>query len=138
MQVVAGMDPRAPLGDVASHAARVEALGFDALHVAETTNDAFQTCLLALEHTRTLVVRPALALAFTRSPMQVAYSAWSLAAFAPGRFELGLGTQIKANIEGRFGVAWADPVERMADYVAAVRAAFAAFQDGGQLFHDGS
>ena len=58
MQVVAGMDPRAPLADIGAHARRVEALGFDALHVAETTNDAFITCALALEHTSTLVVRP--------------------------------------------------------------------------------
>ena len=137
MQVVAGMDPRAPLADTAAHARRVEVLGFDALHVAETTNDAFLTSALALEHTTTLVVRPALALAFTRSPMQVAYSAWSLAAMAPGRFQLGLGTQIKPNIVGRFGVEWADPVERMADYVDAVRAVFAAFQDGGPLRHEG-
>jgi probable F420-dependent oxidoreductase len=137
MQVVAGMDPRAPLAHIGAHARRVEALGFDALHVAETTNDAFQTCLLALEHTSTLVVRPALALAFTRSPMQVAYSAWSLAGFAPGRFQLGLGTQIKPNIVGRFGVEWADPVERMADYVDAVRAVFTAFQEGGPLHHEG-
>lgn len=137
MQVVAGMDPRAPLGDVAAHAQRVEVLGFDALHVAETTNDAFVTGALALEHTTTLVVRPALALAFTRSPMQVAYTAWSLAGLAPGRFELGLGTQIRPNIEGRFGVTWADPVERMADYVAAVRAAFVAFDSQGPLRHEG-
>ncbi len=137
MQVVAGMDPRAPLADVVAHARRVEALGFDALHVAETTNDAFVTSALALEHTTTLVVRPALALAFTRSPMQVAYTTWSLAGLAPGRFQLGLGTQIRPNIEGRFGVEWADPVARMADYVAAVRAIFTAFQEQGPLRHEG-
>ena len=137
MQVVAGMDPREPLSAIGAHARRVEALGVDALHVAETTNDAFITCALALEHTTTLVVRPALALAFTRSPMQVAYSTWELARFAPGRFQLGLATQIKPNIVGRFGVAWADPVERMEDYVAAVRAAFTAFQEGGPLRHEG-
>ena len=125
------------MADIGAHARRVEALGFDALHVAETTNDAFITCALALEHTSTLVVRPALALAFVRSPMQVAYSTWSLAGFAPGRFQLGLGTQIKPNIVGRFGVEWADPVERMEDYVAAVRAVFAAFTDGGPLRHEG-
>ncbi len=137
MQVVAGMDPRAPIGDIVAHAQRVERLGFDALHVAETTNDAFLSCLLALEHTDALVVRQALALAFVRSPMQVAYSAWNLAGFAPGRFELGLGTQIRPNIEGRFGVAWADPVERMGDYVAAVRAIFTAFTEGGPVHHEG-
>ncbi len=137
MKVIAGMDPRAPLADIGAHARRVEALGFDALHVAETTNDAFITCALALEHTSTLVVRPALALAFVRSPMQVAYSTWSLAAFAPGRFELGRATQIKPNIVGRFGVEWTDPVARMADYVAAMRAIFTAFREGGPLRHEG-
>jgi probable F420-dependent oxidoreductase len=137
VHVAAGMDPRLPLADTAAYARRVEALGFDALHVAETVNDAFLTSALALEHTTTLVVRPALALAFVRSPMQVAYATWSLAAMAPDRFELGLGTQIKPNIEGRFGVAWVDPVERMADYVAALRATFAAFRSGGPLRHEG-
>ena len=48
MKVIAGTDPRAPLADIGAHARRVEALGFDALHVAETTNDAFLTCALAL------------------------------------------------------------------------------------------
>jgi len=131
------MDPALPLSAVAAHAARVEALGFDALHVAEMVNDAFLVSALALEHTERLTVRTSLAVAFVRSPMQVALTAWSLARLAPGRFDLGLGTQIKANVTERFGVAWADPIERMADYVAAVRACFSAFSGAGRLHHEG-
>lgn len=131
------MDPALPLTAAAEHARRVEALGFDALHVAEMVNDAFVVSALALEHTERVVVRTSLAVAFVRSPMQVALTAWSLARLGPGRFDLGLGTQIRPNVEERFGVAWADPIERMADYVAAVRASFAAFSGAAPLHHEG-
>lgn len=137
MHVAAGMDPALPLAAVADHARRVEALGFDALHVAEMVNDAFVVSALALGPTERVAVRTSLAVAFVRSPMQVALTAWSLARLAPGRFELGLGTQIRPNVEERFGVAWADPIERMADYVAAVRACFAAFAREAPLRHEG-
>lgn len=137
MHVAAGMDPHLPLSAVADHARRVEALGFDALHVAEMVNDALVVSALALEHTERVVVRTALAVAFARSPMQMALTAWSLARLGPGRFDLGLGTQIKANVEERFGVAWSDPVEHMADYVAALRACFAAFAGEAPLCHEG-
>ena len=137
MHVAAGMDPHLPLSAVAEHARRVEALGFDALHVAEMVNDSFVASALALTGSERLVVRTSLAVAFARSPMQVALTAWSLARLAPGRFDLGLGTQIKANVEDRFGVPWAAPIERMADYVAAVRACFAAFAGTAPLHHVG-
>lgn len=137
MHVAAGMDPHLPLSAAADHARRVERLGFDAMHVAEMVNDAFVVSALALEHTDRIVVRTALAVAFTRSPMQVALTSWSLARLGPGRFDLGLGTQIRANVEERFGVTWTDPVEHMADYVAAVRACFAAFAGDAPLHHEG-
>ena len=137
MLVAAGMDPRTPLSEVAAHVRRVEALHVEGVHVAETVNDAFVVAALALEHSDRVVVRTSLAVAFARSPMQVALTAWSLARLAPGRFELGLGSQIRPNIEERFGVAWADPIERMADYVAALRTVFRAFQERGPLHHEG-
>ncbi len=43
-----------------------------------------------------------------------------------GRFVLGLGSQVKGNVVGRFGVAWAAPVPRLRDYVEAVRAVWRA------------
>jgi len=137
MMVVAGMDPRLPLREVGAYAARVEQLGFDALHVPETVNDSLVVSALALEHTDALVVRTSMTVAFVRSPMQLALTAWSLAAMAPGRFALGLGSQIRANIVERHGMTWTDPVARMADTVAAVRACFDAFATGGVLDHRG-
>src|SRR5918996_1531488 len=105
MRVYAAMDPRTPLSQVGAYARRVEQLGFDGLHVAETVTDGLLVSALALEHTTRLVVRTAVIVAFARSPMLVASTAWSLAASSGGRFQLGLGTQVRGNIEGRFSVA---------------------------------
>ena len=131
MKVYAGMDPRLGLAEIVAHAKRVEALGYDGLHVAETVHDALAVALLAIEHTERLTVRTSVALAFTRSPILTAYAAWDLAKFSGGRFELGLGTQIRQNIEDRYAMAFsADPLGQLRDYVGAVRAAFVAFATG--------
>jgi probable F420-dependent oxidoreductase len=132
VQVVAGMDPQMALTDVGPYARRVEAIGYDVLHVPETIHDGFAVALLALEHTETITVRTSVALAFVRSPMLTAYTAWDLQRFSRGRFELGLGTQIRPNIEDRFGMPWTEPVTRMREYVGAVRAAFHAFRTGAR------
>ncbi|HEY4333177.1 MAG TPA: TIGR03617 family F420-dependent LLM class oxidoreductase [Ilumatobacteraceae bacterium] len=133
MRVYAGMSDRVGLRDVIAYAQRVEALGYDGLHVPETVHDGLAASLLALEHTTTLIVRTSVVLAFPRSPMLTAYGAWDLAAFSGGRFQLGLGTQIKPNIEGRFSVPWTEPVTRMRDYVGALRAIWTSFQTGVPL-----
>jgi len=131
VRVYAGMDPRLPLPAVLEHAARVERLGYDGLHVAETVHDAMAVALLAAEHTERIVVRTSVALAFTRSPTLVAYAAWDIAKLSGGRFQLGLGTQIRQNIEDRYGVPFGDdPIGRLRDYVGAVRAVFGAFATG--------
>ena len=137
MQVYAAMDPQLPLAAVPAYARRVEHLGFDGLHVAETIHDSLAVALLALEHTTRLTVRTAVTLAFVRSPTLVAYTAWDLSALSGGRFELGLGTQIKQNIEDRFGMQWTEPRARMAEYVAAIDALFDAFRTGGSVRYEG-
>jgi probable F420-dependent oxidoreductase len=125
------MDPRLSLPDVIARATRVEALSYDGLHVAETVHDALSVALLAAEHTERITVRTSVALAFTRSPTLVAYAAWDLAKLSGGRFQLGLGTQIRQNIEDRYAVPFGeDPIGRLRDYVGAVRACFAAFASG--------
>jgi probable F420-dependent oxidoreductase len=131
VRVYAGMDPRLSLPEVIAHAQRVERLGYDGLHVAETVHDAMAVSLLAAEHTSRITVRTSVALAFTRSPTLLAYAAWDIAKFSGGRFQLGLGTQIRQNIEDRYGVPFGDdPIGRLRDYVGAVRAVFASFVSG--------
>ena len=137
MKVYASMSDHLPLAEVPSYVRRVEDLGYDGIHVAETVHDVFLTALIALQSSQRLEVRTAVALAFPRSPMVTALAAWDLARLSGGRFSLGLGTQVKGNIEGRYATTWSDPVGRMADYVGSLRTIFARFQDGGSLEHQG-
>jgi probable F420-dependent oxidoreductase len=65
--------------------------------------------------------------------MVTAIARWDLQRLSGGRFELGLGTQVKGNIEGRYSTAWAAPVPRMREYVNSLRALFASFQEGVPL-----
>jgi probable F420-dependent oxidoreductase len=133
MLVVAGMSDRIPLGDTGSYAARVERLGFDVLHVPETVHDSTTVALLALMSTTRLRVQTSLTLAFPRSPMILALQAWDLSRESGGRFDLGLASQIRQNMTGRFSVPWTDPIERMSDYVTSVRAIWRSFSDGSPL-----
>jgi probable F420-dependent oxidoreductase len=134
VEVYATIDnPHMALGDVPAHAARAERIGCTGLLVPEAVHDPFLMALLALEHTSRLTVATSVALAFPRSPTVVAYSAWDLQAISGGRFRLGLGTQVKGNIVGRFGTPWAPPLSRMRDYVGAVRAVWRCWQEGSSL-----
>ena len=134
MRVYAAFDdPRLPLREVPAYAQRAERMGFSGLLVPEAVHDGFLTALLALEHTTTIQIVTSVVLAFPRSPMTTAYAAWDLQAISGGRFALGLGSQVKGNIVGRFGVEWKPPVARMRDYVRAVRAAWSCFQSGEKL-----
>lgn len=131
------MSDRIPPAEVGAYARRVEALGFDTLHVPETIHDGLMVSMLALQATTRLRVTSSVILAFVRSPMLVAYAAWDLASFGGGRFELGLGSQIRQNIEGRFSMAWSEPVARMREYVESLRAIWHSFATGAPLHHVG-
>lgn len=134
MKVYATIDnPRMELADVPAHAKRAEKIGFDGLLVPEAVHDPFLMSALALEHTSKLTVATSVALAFPRSPTIVAYSAWDLQAMSGGRFCLGLGSQVKGNVVGRFSAQWAAPVSRMRDYVDALRALWRCWQDNTPL-----
>jgi probable F420-dependent oxidoreductase len=125
------MDPRLSLTEAIAHAQRVERLGYTGLHVAETVHDSMAVALLAAEHTERIIVRTSVTLAFARSPTLLAYAAWDIAALSGGRFQIGLGTQVRQNIEDRYAVPFGDdPIGRLSDYVGAVRAAFDSFASG--------
>lgn len=136
MEVVASWPSSSPLSGVADWAQRAEALGFDVMHVPETIHNPFTVAALALAHTETLVVRTSMVVAFPRSPMVTAYSAWDLAGFSGGRFQLGLASQVRGNIVGRFSAEWSEPVARLREYIGAVRAIFASFQNGTDLLFE--
>lgn len=124
------------LGAVADAAVRHEAAGYAGAWSSESKHDPFLPLVLAAEHTERLEIGTAIAVAFARSPMTVAYTAHDLQAYSGGRFMLGLGTQVKAHIERRFNMAWSEPARRMREYISALRAIWASWDDGVPLdFH---
>jgi probable F420-dependent oxidoreductase len=134
MKVYASIDDiHMPLAGVPAHARRAEALGYDGLIVPEAVHDGILYALLALEHTEHITVTTGVVVAFARSPMLLAQDAWGLQALSHGRFELGLGPQVKGNVVRRYGMPWSAPAPRMRDYVGALRAIFECWQEGGEL-----
>jgi probable F420-dependent oxidoreductase len=121
------------MAEVVEAARYSEKAGYDGLWVSESSHDPFLPLMLVAEHTRRLTVGTAIAVAFARSPMQLAYSAHDLQAYAEGRLILGLGSQVKAHIERRFGMPWSHPAPRMREYVGALRAIWASWNDGTKL-----
>ena len=89
------------------HAAKVqEDLGYDGIWSAETAHDPFFPLLLAAMETERIELGTGIAVAFARSPMVLAQIANDLQLASEGRFLLGLGSQIKAEIEKRFSMPW--------------------------------
>ena len=136
-RVYATMDQRMPLSKVAAHARRAEALGYDGLQVPEAVHDGLLAAGAALAATTRLRVATSVLVAFPRSPMAVAHAAWDLQELSGGRFELGLGSQVRGNIVGRYSTAWAPPVPRMREYIGALRAIFDTWQNGSELRFEG-
>ena len=126
-----------PLPVAAEVARSAEALGFAALWAPETAHNPFLPLAIAAEHTTRIRLGTAVAIAFPRSPMVTAQIAWDLAAFSRGRFILGLGTQVRAHIERRFSASFEHPVERLRDYILALRAIWQSFQGNGRLNYRG-
>ncbi len=128
-------EPATPLriDQVAALAPVAEAAGLDAILVEETKDDPYQLLALAAGSTSTIGLGTSVAMAFPRSPTITAMSAWSLQKLSGGRFNLGLGTQVRAHVERRFGQQWSAPAPWMRDYVRAVRAVWDCWQHGTRL-----
>jgi len=124
----------APLGQVAERSRQLAVAGADGGFSLEANRDVMFPLLEAA--TSELYLYPNVAIAFPRSPMHLAYQAWDLQRATEGRFALGIGSQIRPHIEKRYGARWDRPVRQMRQYVEALRAIFATWQDGVQLdFH---
>lgn len=122
-----------PIADVADRAARVEALGFDAVGVTETAGNPFLAAAQAAQATERVRVVTAIALAFPRSPMDLAYTAWDLQSLSNGRFALGVGSQVRAHVERRYSAPFSHPAARMRELILALGAIWDAWETGGEL-----
>jgi probable F420-dependent oxidoreductase len=130
--------PPVHLKYVPAIAKAAEEIGFDALWTQETQHDPFLPCTLIAEHTAHLHIGTAVAVSFARSPANLAYTAWDLAAQSKGRFILGLGTQVKAHIERRFGMPWPESVTgKLREQIQITRAFWDCWQNGTKLKYRG-
>jgi probable F420-dependent oxidoreductase len=126
-----------PLEDAGEVSRRVEELGFSGIWFTESQRPPFLACAVASTVTSSILLGTAIAVAFPRSPMVTAQTAWELGRASEGRFSLGLGSQVKAHIERRFSTAFEHPGPKLREYVLAVRAIWRAFQGEEKLAFDG-
>lgn len=125
------------LADVPRSAKQAEDLGFAGLWTAEAQHDPFLPLVLAAEHTEGIELGTAIAVAFPRSPMVFAQIGWDLQAFSRGRFILGLGTQVKAHNERRFGVKWEHPGPKLREMIQVIHAIWDCWQNGTRPSFEG-
>ncbi len=120
----------------ARDAAEAEEIGFDGAWSSENESDAFLPLGLAAANTSRLELGPSVAIAFSRTPMTVAYLAHDLQRFSEGRFILGLGSQVRPHIEKRFGMPWSKPAARMRSFVQALDAIWSSWETGEPLRYE--
>ncbi len=111
----------------------LEAIGYDGAFSFEAKHDPFIALSVAAEHTQRLQLGTAIAIAFARNPMSLAYLGHDLQALTGGRFILGLGTQVKPHIEHRFSSTWSQPARRLREMVLAIRAIWDTWDNGAPL-----
>ena len=125
------------LSGFADMARDLEEAGYDGVWTAETSHDPFLPLLLGAEATDRVELGTGIAVAFARSPMTMANTAYDLQAFSGGRFILGLGSQIKPHITKRFSMEWSKPAARMRELILAMRAIWDCWNDGTRLDFQG-
>jgi probable F420-dependent oxidoreductase len=107
-------------------------LGADGVFSFEGQHDVFFPLVVAAGETE-LELMTNVAIAGPRSPLHMAHAAYDLQIFSQGRFRLGLGSQIRAHIEKRYGGQWGKPARRMGEAVAAVKAILNAWEGEAPL-----
>ena len=123
----------APLGQEADAAQRLAEIGFDGAFTFEGQHDVFFPLVTAAVAGVDLDLMTNVAIALPRSPIHLAHSAWDLQALSKGRFQLGIGSQIKTHIERRYGGSWTKPIGQMREWVQALHAIFASWETGDRL-----
>jgi probable F420-dependent oxidoreductase len=118
--------------DAAERARALRDAGASGVATFEGPHDVFAPLTLAAT-VGGLDLMTNVAIAFPRNPIHLAHQANDHQLLSAGRFFLGLGTQIRPQIEKRFGAQFDRPVARMTELIAALRAIFDAWETGGRL-----
>jgi probable F420-dependent oxidoreductase len=118
-------------------AVAAEAAGYDGFSASETRHDPFVSLALAGRATSSITLRSEIAVAFARNPMSLAMLANDVQLISRGRFQLGLGSQVRPHIERRFGMPWSHPAPRMEEFIGAIRAIWESWATDGKLAYRG-
>jgi alkanesulfonate monooxygenase SsuD/methylene tetrahydromethanopterin reductase-like flavin-dependent oxidoreductase (luciferase family) len=88
-----------------------ESLGYDTVVAVETQHDPYLVLAIAAQQPSKVELASGIALAFTKSPVATAYTAWDLQRMSGGRLVLGIGSQVKGHVTRRFGMPWSKPAQ---------------------------
>jgi alkanesulfonate monooxygenase SsuD/methylene tetrahydromethanopterin reductase-like flavin-dependent oxidoreductase (luciferase family) len=122
----------APAG-IVECAQLAEEVGYESVWVIEGHGgDQFSLLTACALATRRVRLGTAVSSVFVRTAPTIAMAAACLDHFSGGRFVLGLGSSHKVQVEVEHGVRYADPVTRVRDTVAVVRALL---RDGAVSYH---
>ena len=125
-----------PLLELRELVANLERAGCHGAYFAEISHDPFLAVAASVGATR-MTLGTGIALAFPRGPTSLAYVAHDLTVATGGAFVLGLGPQVRAHVERRFGIEWGQPVKRMGEVVHAIRAIWDCWESDSDLRFDG-
>ena len=117
----------------AARARAYEAQGIDGVFSFDGPHDPFLPLVAVAGETHRMTLGTAVAIAFGRNPMICAQTANDLQLASNGRFVLGLGTQVRAHVERRYGQAFSRPHARMREFVGAIRAIWRSWNEGAPL-----
>jgi probable F420-dependent oxidoreductase len=113
-------------------AALLREAGASGVFTFEGPREVFSPLILA-STVKGLDLMTNVAIALPRNPIQLAHQANDLQEISQGRFILGLGTQVRAQIEKRYGAEFEHPVARIKEMVGALRAIFHTWDTGERL-----
>ena len=110
-------------------------LGYTDVWSAELNGiDGFTPLTLASQWAPQLRLGTAIVGIYTRAPVSLAVQAGTLAALAPGKFVMGIGTSSQAAVEHWNGIAFEKPYQRSRDMLRFLREALA----GGKVTRERS
>jgi alkanesulfonate monooxygenase SsuD/methylene tetrahydromethanopterin reductase-like flavin-dependent oxidoreductase (luciferase family) len=113
-----------PLAAQEDLVAALPELGYTDVWSAELNGiDGFTPLTLASQWAPALRLGTAIVGIYTRAPVSLAVQAGTLAALAPGKFVLGLGTSSQVAVEQWNGIAFSQPYQRSRDMLRLARTA---------------
>ncbi|MFF2789411.1 TIGR03617 family F420-dependent LLM class oxidoreductase [Streptomyces sp. NPDC058049] len=123
--------------DAAGAASACEAAGYGGFWAREQNHNPLLTLTQAAAHT-TLPLGTAAVVALARSPMTLAHCAHDLHVLSGGRLTLGIGSQVAANLTYRFSMPADHRLDRLREFIQALRAIWDYWNNGRPLSFTGT